>query len=260
MADQRYPIEILPQRGWKQCICQEEIVGHCPNALLGRKLDGDFEKCIDISAGEGKWVIYMNALPVSCIPNMSCSLLGTFFKPTYFHFLPDGEGKGGWKENVEVNETLIDGNSVYFDTITVVAWKICNVHNRTLPYKHVFAKNKEYSSFRENAIAVSGERNIPQLYLSEWEELTANPKNEKQRIVEVNGVARVNHDPTMLNYWHFTVDQYPAESDIKPLAKASEGWRYNLALNLCDYLRHNFDIVTDSTNIPMISDERLWTK
>lgn len=254
----KYPSDILPQQGWRQCISASDVISCCKCALLGRKLDGEIVNCIDVSDGEGRWSIYMNALPITSVPNLSCSLLGALFKPHYLHFLPEGTGKQPWTGEETVTDEQITGNYSYFDSVTIVGWSIEKVHHLVLPYKHSFLKQNEYTQFRENAIEIATKRNLAQIYLKEWTDLMLSPTNSQLRIVDVFGEARVNHAPTMLNYWHFTIDLYAAENDFSPLKNASKGWRHNLALNLCDYLRHSFSLITDETDIPVIEDKNLW--
>ena len=64
----------------------------------------------------------------------------------------------------------------------------------------------------------------------------------------------------MLNYWHFTIDVYPAEGDMNPLKNASDGWRRNLAANLCDFLRRCYEIIADDNQVAAVEDETLWVK
>ena len=256
MEKPQYPSEILPQQGWRQCICTQDLVERCPEAMLGRKLDGTKEQCINPEDG----TIYLNVLPVGSIPNLSCSLLGTFFKVDHLHFLPDNEGKTPWREGTAVGEDmLVEENYNHCPAVTVVGWKVKEVAGKKLPYNRVFDKQKLYNEFKK-ASEGSAELRKVVVYLDAWEDLKANPANAKQRIAELVGEARVNHDPTMLNYWHFTIDIYPTESDPNPLKNASDGWRRNLAANLCDFLRRCYEIIADESQVAAVGDQTLWLK
>lgn len=254
MAKPDYPSEILPQQGWRQCICTQDLVERCPDAMLGHKLDGTLEQCINPEDDS----IYMSVLPVDCIPNLSCSLLGTFFKVNHLHFLPDNEGKTPWEEGTVVgDEMMCKDNYNHYSDITVVGWKAREVQGKPLPYDHVFDKKTLYDAFKEAAKGIAELRKV-EVYLNEWEDLKKNPANSKLKIAEVVGEARVNHDPTNLNYWHFTIDIYPAESDIKPLKNASKGWSRNIATNLCDFLRHCYEIIENDAQVAVIDEKSLW--
>ena len=254
MAKPQYPSEILPQQGWRQCINTQELSERCPDAMLGRKMDGTRDQCINPEDD----TLYMSVFPVSSIPNLSCSLLGTFFKVSYLHFLPDNKGKAPWTTGQSVcDDMLREENYNYYPDVTVVGWKVKDVFRLPLPYTRSFDKKKLYDDFKESAKEVA-ELRKQMVFLNAWEDLKKNPDNANLRIVEVEGEARVNHAPTMLNYWHFTIDVYPAETDLKPLTKASEGWRKNLAANLCDFLRRNYVIIEDDTQVAQVDDDTLW--
>lgn len=256
MAKPQYPSEILPRQGWRQCICTQDLLDSCSEAMLGRKMDGTKEKCINPEDGS----IYMNVLPTGSIPNLSCSLLGAFFKVDHFHFLPDNVGKANWKEGILVGEEMLcEENYNHFSEVTVVGWKVKDVSGRPLPYKRSFDKSQLYDEFKEAVKEVAEVRKVV-LYLDTWEKLKTNSANNKQRIVEVVGVAKVNHAPTMLNYWHFTIDIYTAENDLEPLLKVSDGWRKNIAANLRDFLRRCYDIITDDNQVAVVDKESLWVK
>lgn len=256
MAKPDYPREILPQQGWRQCICTQDLVDRCPEAMLGRKLDGTKEHCINPEDNS----IYMSVLPVDSIPNLSCSLLGTFFKVNHLHFLPDNEGKTSWEEGAMVGDEMMhEDNYNHFSDITVVGWKAKEVHGKPLPYSHVFDKKALYDAFKEAAKGVAELRKI-EVYLDEWEDLKKNPTNSKLRIAEVVGETRVNHDPTNLNYWHFTIDIYPAETDIKPLKDVSKGWSKSIAANFCDFLRHCYEIIENDAQVAKVEDNTLWVR
>ena len=256
MAKPQYPNEILPRQGWRQCICTQDLLDSCPEATLGRKMDGAKEKCINPEDGS----IYVNKLPTGSIPNLSCSLLGAFFKVDHLHFLPDNAGKADWKEGTPVGEEMLcEENYNHFPEVTVVGWKVKDVSGLPLPYNRTFEKPLLYDEFKEAVKKVAEVRKVV-LYLDTWEKLKTNPANKKQRIVEVMGVAKVNHAPTMLNYWHFTIDIYTAENDLEPLLKVSDGWRKNIAANLRDFLRRCYDIITDDVQVAVVDKESLWVK
>lgn len=216
---------------------------------------------IDVSLGEDMPSLKMEALPIKRIPNLSCSLLGALFQLEHFHFRQENDGKKSWEEDADVPDAMLtnEANFVYMPEVTVVGWKIAFVESCVIPYKHPFQKKSEYDAKKQGAEEVGRKRGID-VYLKEWEELTSAPQNSRLRIADFEGRAQVNHVPTNLNFWHFTIDSYPAESDVSYLKKASEGWRENMAVNFADILRRTFIYITDTTDIPPISDASIWEK
>ena len=43
------------------------------------------------------------------------------------------------------------------------------------------------------------------------------------RIADFKGETRCDHAPTMLNYWHFTIDLYAPNDNENPLKKSAKG-------------------------------------
>lgn len=261
MADYNYPQGILPKVTYRQEVNPSAIIEHQPLAILGHMLNGSEVDCIDYSLGPDMPAIYQEALQIKRIPNLSCSLMGCYFCIKDFHFLPKNTGSQPWTEGYQVEESLLESeeNYTFSAEITVVGWTLANIHLHPIPYKRSFGKKSEYDDFAMKARDVAENRKIA-VYLTEWEELKAKANINKLPEVDVTGLSRVNHAPTNLNYWHYTIDFYSAEDDTKPQKNISGAWRNNMALNLWDYLRHNFDILKSEDQIAKITDQNLWLK
>lgn len=261
MTDTIYPRNLISRKGWKKGIEAVDILNNCPDAIIGHWIQGSFDSCMDYSLGEGMERLSEDALPTKNLPNLSCSLLGALFLLEHFKYLPAEDGKKPWVEDTEIPEEMIMGkNFTILSNFIVVGWLIRKVHSYRVKYPHGFSKKKEYDAFRDKAIEVATKRNINAAYLKEWDNLVLAGQNQSQRVAELIGEARVNHDPTNLNFWHFTIDTYPAESDIKPIKNASDGWKFNVATNLADYLRRSFFCIDESTTIPQVTDKSIWEK
>lgn len=261
MAETIYPRNIISRKGWKKGIEAIDILNNCPNAIIGHWVKGTFDSCVDNSLGEGMERLSEEALPTKDLPNLSCSLLGALYMFEDFRFLPADEGKKPWVEDTDVPEEMItEKNFIILSNIIVVGWLISKVHLYRMKYPHGFSKKKEYDTLKEKAIEVARNRSINATYLKEWDDLVLAEGSQNQRVAELIGEARVNHDPTNLNFWHFTIDTYPAESDIKPIKNASDGWRFYMAANLADYLRRSFMYINESTTIPQITEKSIWEK
>lgn len=261
MSIPQYPHEILPKQNWRENVPPSNVIGVCQEAILGHMLNGRREDCIDFTLGEDMISILPDKLPLKRIPGLSCCLLGTSFIVEHFHFLPSNDGKKSWHEGVVVPEEMVNENNyTYYPDVTVIGWLLKEIHKYKIPYKRNFRKQKEYEEFKKDVLAVSNTKGIVDLYLEEWEQLLENPEDKNLRIVNVFGETRVNHAPTMLNFWHYTIDLYSIDNDIKPIDNISGGWKYNMADNFCDYLRRKFVLFENDSTIPKIVDKNLWVR
>lgn len=260
MAKPAYPKEVLSQPHWVESITTGDILKCCSTTLLGHLLVGDKNQCIDSSLGDGMEFIRREALPLERMANLSCSLLGTYFKLAFFHFLPDNEGKKTWKAGTLIAEELLaENNYNHYPTITVVGWHLRNLEHYPIPYPRIFSKAKDYAAFQTAAVAVADLRKC-EIVQKEWHELAKNVKNEEQKIADFSGEVRCNHAPTMLNYWHFTIDLYPADDNDSPLKNTSKGWREKMGIYLQDYLCNSYILLTKEEQIPQIADKNIWVK
>lgn len=255
----QYPFEVLPRADWKSRIDTCDIIKSCPVALLGHVLRNvSKDACFDYSLGEDRPQITMKALPVERIPNLSCSLLGTFFKPEHFAFLPDSQGAAPWSDSDGSQQTLLSDNNNFqpVENRTVVAWNLKEVHNRSIPYTRD-VDFKMYSEIKSKIASKNGSE-MGNVCIEEWDKLKQStiPKN---RLLPLDGRAQVNHDPLCLNYWHFTIDLYPPDN-IQQIKDTGKKWKYDMALVLREYLKFHFVMVEEDTIIPQINDKSLWEK
>lgn len=258
MVPHQYPRIILPCLGWKKGIKASDIKNQCKEALVGHLLEGENENLFDFSLGEDFPQIRIEALPYKRVLNLSCSLLGTFFLPEHFHFLPRNKGEETWEEDVEISEELlIEDNYRYIEKVIVVGWPLTDIHQWPIDYFRSFAKESEYDTFREKSKEISKIRNVDLFFQEEWIRLKRDTNNS--RIADAVGEARINHDPTKLNYWHFTIDMYPADREER-VKDISKNWKNSMAIRLGDYLRQTFEIINDTFPIPQITNEKLWVK
>lgn len=259
MAKPQYPQEILPQKEWSQAIMVGDILKESPDTLLGHLLVGDYTHCIDDSAGEGMEFIRRESLPLERMINLSCSLLGTYFILSFFHFLPDNDGKQPWKRGTEITEKLwAESNYNYYSNVVVVGWPLRQVENHPLPYPRKFAKQKEFADYQNKAIADAEERNCA-IVQQEWANLAEDEENKSLHIANFTGEARCNHAPTMLNYWHFTIDMYSAIDNKNPMKKISKGWSEKMGTTLQDFLCHSYVLLTSDAQVPKIAND-IWTE
>jgi len=137
--------------------------------------------CADTFNDMGK--IREDALQPKEIPFMSLNLLGGYFKPEHTCFKIIGNGSKKWinneyvfiSEHIDDYEVLKNYCIVYFDANLM--------HNQSIPYSQP-TKSKELNLEIEKFFA-----HISKPIIKDGEH-------------QLEGFAKVVHDPTKLNYWH----------------------------------------------------------
>lgn len=252
-----YPLRLLCHGRLKKKILAGDIIGNCPGAVVGHWLEGPREKFIDGSLGEGYESLQMNAIPLERMANFSTNLLGGLFQYEDFHYRQVLDEPWDGKSDVD-GEKAVVGNYVWMDEVTVIGWMLSDIHNVTLPYNRSFGKKKDYDAYLEQ-LAKPDDTKAETIYMQEWESLSQDPNNKKVRIIALEGHTAVNHDPRILNYWHFVIDIYPAENSDKPLpGGVSKGWQGKLSLSLQDILRNTFIDMKEGYLPPTLPDSSLW--
>lgn len=254
-----YPRDIVPCNGWRKGILASEITACNLHAIIGHWLEGPKENFIDDSLGEGMIALSTDALPIERIPNLSCSLMGALFLFEHFHFRQVKDGKNPWDGDTNIPDSMLnEENFIYMPEVTVIGWEINSLENRDLPYRRAFSKKSEYDKVKQMSAEIGRKRGICTSYLKGWEDMTNNTENGKQRIADLKGKCHIIHNPTNMNFWHFTIDIFPADKE-EPMKSVSAAWQKNIASYLADYLQRAFIHITEATDIPGISNN-IWEK
>lgn len=196
----RYPHDLIPQVAWKERMCTEEMLETMGDFCLLRRCDCSEEKGIkiDMVAEGGSPILTHDALTDQRIANMSMSLLGTLFQKDDIRFKQKEEAMADWNGG-EVDAVRLIENFVEEvpEPWFVVVWLAGGLHNQEVPYKKGGIKQEDFEKFKEEVNTVSG------IVLGTLAEYNAEEE-------PLYGVTKVNHRPSNLNYWHFTLDVYPA--------------------------------------------------
>lgn len=248
MAVNKYPIYILPEKGWRKGILGREILSLCAYAVIGHRVKGSLDKCIDDSLGDDELSLTEEGLPLERIPNLSTNLLGTRFQIKDFIFNPIKDGKQDWNEDDKVLNTDSIQVHINYETLEkdffVVGWIVKEIDGRQIPYSRVFAKKQLYETFKrkiENLQNNEEEDKSLTVYLEEYENLSTDCNGHKQ--AKLLGDVRITHMPTKLNYWHFTIDLFPMEVPEKHISNTKKSWQKLMAENVRDFLRRSFYLI-----------------
>lgn len=246
MTIEDYPSGLIPQCGWNLCIGTTSLVEAVPECVVARRLDGPREQFIDDSLGEGNHFLKSEAFHDSKLLDMSVSLLGALLTVTDMRLRQTGcasydwDGKEVDAENLIVNHVVEPGGEWF-----CISWLVKDIHAQEFPYKKN-ADKSSYKTLKTNVQKVSG------VVLGEFEDYLNQEKPLKAYTV-------LYHKPTMLNYWHFTFNVRPADSQafIKKLGKE---WSDTLFAQINkDLFRFSFSYATPEGAYPMIPHS-MWEK
>lgn len=241
-----YPSSLIPKSCWLHRIDVNKLVGVDVDAYVARRIEGEKDECIDTELGPENAFLNAKALGNSDVPNMSLSLLGTLFKTGDLRFRQTGDAMKDWDGKRVESKPLIEGfvhecEKEWF----AVAWDVKGLHEQLVPYKKEFSREKDYNKFIQEINRVT---EVIKMEFSEY----------KDSVAPLEATTRLQHSPTLLNYWHFVFDIYPMGSDT-PLRDIKPKWAENLAeKTLKQCLRFNFYFVDDLQITPLNS--KIWKK
>lgn len=240
MEQDNYPERIVPKPEWRDNILVRDILNLTQSAVIGRRIEGEKVDSIDSSLGDDNATLKENILPVHSIPNLSTNLMGCCFEIEDFVYIQNNKGKEKWIEGDNVLDILLDDRNFTHchNTFFIVGWYIKELEGKHFPYVRKFNQKKDYDDFmcRVNEF-------YAEMFVEEYEKICTDTNGYKK--VDAECELRINHNPTNLNYWHFTIDLYPMDSMDHPIQKTKNSWMRLMAENVRDYLRHTFSLIPD---------------
>lgn len=246
MEANQYPDCLIPKTCWHAHIETSDLLGLDMDVYVARRIEGKQENCIDDEFGADNAFLKADALKNSDIPNMSLSLLGALFETNALRFRQTRQAMDNWNgQNVDTN-ALIENCVVECDNPWfAVAWNVTDLHNKVVPYKIEFTKEKDYNKLLSNINKVA-------------EVISLEFADYKQAIYPLQATTKLNHSPALLNYWHFTFDIYPMGSET-PIYAAKSGWEKSLTDKVAKQcLRYSFHFANSFNVTPIPS--RIWKK
>lgn len=242
-----YPEHILPLEGWPQPLSTGQLLAICPGAIIARRFEGTPHECVETQLG--KEVIKISKLNYKQMPNLSTSLIGAVHLVTDFHYRQTGNGEKPWE-----GETILMGDyepdkdyTFHSGDLTVIGWRVSLIHQLPLPYRKVLPKQSDFEKLKDalksaDAIEVTTDSRRKEerqkIYLEAFKDLATDAN--KNKYVKLEGKAMVNHAPTKLNYWHYTIDEYTEDNPTTPIKDANNRQRELLCVALLDILRRKF--------------------
>lgn len=223
MADTKYPQSILPRRNYVAKIDIDKMLvnGNMPLVVVRRspipfKLVGPKK----------------NLLAEECVSenvfNYSMNLLGGGFQvKEHLGLRQKDKGCNDWDGESFLTEDELEGCWERLEESHPIYYRVEDLHGVGIPYKKKIEKERDYKLILQQLIEQD-----KQAAIGVWE--------PNGREVELTGVIRVNHAPTMMNYWHVTLDAYEPHALEKPLKKNKSAWNSEIRGYVVDYLRRHY--------------------
>lgn len=196
-----YPIRILPKKQYVKRIDIDNLYAMCQESLLVRRLDCDG---IPFHYIGGRKLLNEGVIGDDVL-DWSTNLLGGEFKIEDICWRQLGKGIADWNDE-DVNICDYDGSYELTNLTNCVFISLCCLHNQIIPYRRKFGSRKDLEQYSE--ITSEFDKNV----MAQW-----NADNE----LECHATITVEHKPTMLNYWHMTIEISPKDFDA-PIPRDSK--------------------------------------
>lgn len=206
----KYPEEIIPRPNYKYRMKVDDLLEKYAKLLVVRVVEGHPEDYY-IFTQEGEAVL-SDKIFKNNMANLSLNLSGGLFNTdntAHLRFLPATKEASEIWESSSVPMELYDSEECYhfYDTCFGLCFFVYNIHNRTFPFHKHFANQEERDNYETTVKTVKTE--LADNYDAQFVGAFVNNKTP----VLVKPLIRVHHIPTMVNYWHMTLDTYrPTDS------------------------------------------------
>lgn len=209
----KYPEEIIPYPNYKNRMDVDELLKKYSKLLVVRVVEGhpeDFYNCTQKGEIELSPDVFKNNMA-----NLSLNLAGGLFNTdsnVHLRFLPaTKEASEIWNSNsnyVPVELYASEECYHFYEKCFGVCFFVYDIHNRTFPFYKHFETQKDRDIY-EVAVKTAKTEST-----NSYDAQFVGAFVDKRTSVLVKPLIRVHHMPTMVNYWHMTLDTYrPTDSD-----------------------------------------------
>lgn len=207
-----YPEEMIPQPGYIIPFPFEVLIEQNGDYLLNYRISGSVEENCEIGTFGGKRKLKRECF--SHVVHMSMNLHGGMFRPEYVRYVQKKPGSDSWdgqskiclEDYVNVISEEENATPIFYE-----ATKLCV---RKLSTYLVFNNNDSYKAMKSV---------FPDCEF---------PKYQPGVTVTVYTDIKIEHVPTILNYWHVQMEVYPQSNDEK--LKDARTWRERVFNNIRD--------------------------
>lgn len=191
----KYPIRILPKKQYVKHIDVDILCSTCEHSILARRLDVCEGGQLPFHEIGGQKLLNEDAISEDIL-DWSTNLLGGEFKIEDIGWKQKGSGIKDWdNEDVDIckyEDCYSRIETEYYSAFITVD---C-LHNKIIPYRRNFADKASLVQYYNSTGDITKET------VDQW-------NNNKE--IECQATIKVEHKPTMLNYWHMTVGIIPRD-------------------------------------------------
>lgn len=215
-----YPKQIVPHPKYCRQLNIDGLIDKYQNLVVVRQIAGSREDCI-IFTDKGEERLSGECLPsAKSMRNLSMNLLGGKYIVTkHLKILPRSEQACSPWDGKEVCVDNFSSSEHYSITEPCLGLFLYakDVHKYVFPYTKSFNSEEERNRYAERA-----EQNLSDLDIKIVETVVGKFV-KKGTPVDTFSVAKINHSPCQLNYWHITLDTYRLDENgfISPQDKIS---------------------------------------
>lgn len=197
----KYPIRILPKKQYVNRINIGHLYTQCQESLLVRRLDCEGTPFHYI----GNQKLLNEGVISDDVLDWSINLLGGEFKIEDICWRQTGKGITEWNDG-DVNICDYDGSYELTKSTNCVFISLCCLHNQIIPYRRKFGSRKDLEQYTVKTSEFNKD------VMVQW-----NTEDE----LECHATIIVEHKPTMLNYWHMTIEIVPKDFE-EPISRDSK--------------------------------------
>lgn len=187
----KYPIRILPKKQYVKRIDIDKLYTLCKESLLTRRLDCEGTPFHYIGGRK----ILNEGIINDDVLDWSTNLLGGKFKIKDICWRQIGKGITEWN-NEDVNICDFDGCYELIKSTNYVFIPLYCLHNQIIPYRRKFGNKKDLEQYTIKTNVLDKD------FIEHW---------TTEDEIECRATITVEHKPTMLNYWHMTVEIAPED-------------------------------------------------
>ena len=226
-----FPKAVLPQGSYIPKMEVQDVLNTTPSLLVARRMDAPFNHCV---SKEGN-VYYMSLDSLGekrHLAQMSLDLLGACYYPDkHQRYRTKNVGNNPWDGETIYRFAPRDMFEYYSGECCSVAMEASKLMGIRLPY-HKNLTQAQHQQLEERGIKLDN-------FVSKGPYL-------------IEGELVLEHMPTMLNYWHFQANAFPAGED-KPMEGDKKGWKGELLEFLTQYLLALPVSLASSVTAPVVS-------
>ena len=209
-----YPRAVLPHSVYKPLIDTQKLIEQVSGLLVARRLDDEWDNCVEKK--DGAFFFRLNALgEIKHLSQMSLDLLGACYNPLkHQRYRTIGKGSSVWDKKTIYWLAPLSSFYYWRKPCCSVAIDAYRLNNIKFPYMKTLNK-QQHDELVGKGINIE--------------------KFSSKKEYKLEGELRLDHIPTLLNYWHMQADSRPAGEE-NPMKGETKGWRGDYLKQLVQYL------------------------